>query len=257
MITCPEAGFAFMHIPKNGGSSLRDQIQPFDCFGGQFSGWKSHPVLGRFDSAHVPLFWLSRYWPDEYHQVSNLDVFAVSRDPYARFASAMAQRIRQHHKRNPDEMPVADIRADIEKVIDHLSPDREFPDYEFVHFCRQTDFTHLDGQQIALNIYGIGKLPLLIGELGKRLNLNLINDAHVNRTVTFKHGWMKKSLIKAKNFSKSKLPFSVYTRLREAGMTMFTTQGVSNLTSLVNDDRDVRRFIEARFAADFDLYEKS
>ena len=256
MITCASSGFSFLHIPKNGGSTIRDQIEDFDDFGNMFSGRKKSEKFGFYDSAHVPLIRLRSDWPTEFDIISKLDLFAIVRNPSDRFHSAMAQRIRQHLHRNPSELAKSEVFNEIEYVLNHLRDHQDFPEYEFVHFCRQVDFIELDGKEFVQNLFLICELSDLISEFSSRLGTNLLRDIKVNKTITFRHDSLASASIKLKNAAKRILPFSVYSLTREYAMKALTVDGAENLRSAINESNELQSFIEDFYRKDLEIFKK-
>jgi hypothetical protein len=213
-----------------------------------------HPDFGRYDSAHVPLFRLRSHWPKQFDVMSKLDTFAVARDPVERFCSALAQRIRQHHKQEPSDFSPRLVCREIDVVIAHLEQSALFPEYHFVHFCRQTDFTDLEGKRLVRHLYRVDDISRLVAELGRRLNENLLTDIRVNRTVTFRNRFIARPITFAKDQAKVILPFSVYSRLREFAMNFLTSDGADNIKSVVTRSVDIMRFIEVFYGKDFELF---
>lgn len=254
MIVCPEAGFFFIHIPKNGGSSVRDQIQPFDHFKGQFRGTKEHPDLGVYDSAHVPLDLLRDHFPEAFATISTLEGFGIVRDPVDRFASSMAQRFRQIHQRRPDTVSEVEVRAEVDAVIAELSQTGRPIRRDFAFFLRQTAFVDLDGTRMVPNLYRLSDTGLLIRALAQRLQKPLVEDFHSNKTVTFRHDWMAGPVTALKDVVKAYMPARLADGLRRTALKMLTTPKVQTIDAQVRNSKEVQAFISTYYREDFDLF---
>lgn len=254
MIVCPEAGFFFMHIPKNGGSSVRDQIQPFDHFGGAFRGTKEHPMLGLYDSAHVPLALVRDHFPDAFATLSTLEGYAILRDPADRFSSSMAQLFRQIRQRRPDTVTAQEVRAELDTVIAELTRGDRRPAPEFAFFTRQSEFVDLCGTRMVSNLYRLSDTGLLIRALGQRLNTPLVEDFHSNKTVTFRHDWMAGPVTALKDFTKAHAPSRITDALRRGAMRLLTTPKVETIDAEVRASEEVQSFIAKFYRADFELF---
>ena len=255
MIVCPEAGFFFMHIPKNGGSSVRDQIQAFDHFEGQFRGTKKHPEIGLYDSAHVPLAMLRDHFGEAFATISTLEGYGIVRNPVDRFASSMAQRFRQIHDRRPDTVSNEDVKAELDAVFEELSQTGRPIDRGFSFFIRQTEFVDLDGARMVTNLYRLSDTGLLIRALGERLQKNLVEDFHSNKTVTFRYDWAARPAIAMKDFVKAHAPTRVADGLRRVAMKALTTPKVQTINELIRGSKEVQEFITTYYRGDFDLFE--
>ena len=64
LIISDRFGFAFVHIPKCAGSTVREQIRRIDpeCF--EMAGRRMHPDLGKIDAMHLPLDILRDHFPE-------------------------------------------------------------------------------------------------------------------------------------------------------------------------------------------------
>ncbi|MCF2906680.1 sulfotransferase family protein [Octadecabacter sp. CECT 8868] len=254
MITCPDAGFFFMHIPKNGGSSVRDQIQPLDHFEGKFLGTKQHKELGFYDSSHVPLGMLKQYFPDAFSLVSSLEGYAILRDPVDRFASSIAQRFRQIHGRRVDQVTPADVIAEVDAVITHLRDRKDHLHHKFSHFIPQSSFVELDGAPIVRNRYRISDTRFLLRDLSSRLDAPLVEDFHSNKTVTFRYPWMAGPAIAAKDFVKARAPAGMVDSIRRVAMKALTTPRVQSIDTEIGKSDDIQSFIVEYYARDIELF---
>ena len=97
MIVSDRHKFAFIHIPKCAGTTVRNRITPYDDLGGaHHERVEDHPVLGPTDFVHLPLYTLRDHFPEEFDKVRRYWSFAVLRNPKSRFFSAVAQRVRMY-----------------------------------------------------------------------------------------------------------------------------------------------------------------
>ncbi len=80
MIISDKHQFAFVHIPKCAGTSLRSILQHFDDRGSKFTGRVDHHTeLGELDYVHIPLFALREHFRPEFEAVQQYWSFAVVR----------------------------------------------------------------------------------------------------------------------------------------------------------------------------------
>ncbi|MEM6422686.1 MAG: hypothetical protein AAF698_08865, partial [Pseudomonadota bacterium] len=212
-------------IPKNGGSSVHDQIRRFDERESFFFQRRDLPGHGRYDYAHLPLAYLRAHFPDDLETIRRLETFAVLRDPADRFVSALSQRARQHLKKTLAELDQGALDAEIGRIRDHLQEHPRYPEFAFVHFVPQQAYVELDGERVVTRLYPIERMPDLMRALEERLGVPLIHDFHANRTVTFRNPERRATLLKWKDKAKGALPTWAYFRLKELALPLFTEVG--------------------------------
>lgn len=165
--------FAFVHIPKCAGTTIRKQLQPFDSLGGKFTKRvDKHPVLQNLDYVHIPLFTLREYFPAEFNAVQSYYSFAVMRNPINRFASSLYQRLDMYSDVPARRMSARAIRYAIDEAIEFLSNQASEPHLlppEFIHFQRQVDYIMLDNCTVIGNIYRIDDVDKLLNDLTVRI----------------------------------------------------------------------------------------
>src|SRR5215468_7000541 len=95
MIICDDRQFAFVHIPKCAGTSIRRALRQADTTGEAFFRIADHPVMGLVHLAHLTLADLAEHYPDTLAQIARYRSMAIVRDPVERFYSAVFQRLRE------------------------------------------------------------------------------------------------------------------------------------------------------------------
>ena len=135
MILNQEYNLAYVHIPKCAGSTVKSQLRPIDQTQGRFERIEPHPVYGSLHTAHLPLWLLRALYPDDYEALRGCDAYTVVRDPFDRFQSALAQRIRQFHDRDPFELTPTELRKEINAVVRFLSDNPNDPRLEISISC--------------------------------------------------------------------------------------------------------------------------
>ncbi|HEX4080051.1 MAG TPA: sulfotransferase family 2 domain-containing protein [Rhizomicrobium sp.] len=185
MIISDPHRFAFIHIPKCAGSAIRSQLSRYDSYEGRFSQKGIHPELGQVDLSHLPLSTLRDFFPGEFEKLNAYRSFAVVRNPYTRFLSAVLQHVQEFEKATYDELHFASVASRASQIADRLEAG-EGRRPEFVHFTRQSDFVAIDGRRVVPNLFAFEDIApfalALQNEFGmafdvtQRLNKSLVQD---------------------------------------------------------------------------------
>jgi hypothetical protein len=198
MIISDRHKFAFVHIPKCAGTSVRRPLEKFDSYEGAFTGRvDSHPTLGQLDYVHIPLFSLRDHFPAEFRAIREYWSFAVMRDPFARFASSVSQRLKMYSDRPIRSCSSDEVRRAIDESIEYLTnKPREqclLPP-EYIHFQKQVDYIQLNGESVVDKIYLVDEVDTLLGDLGRIVGKNLLEPetfgaqgAKANVSVVYKN----------------------------------------------------------------------
>jgi hypothetical protein len=173
MIQNEQYDIAFVHIPKCGGTGIRNILRPYDDLGGAFGKMaQSHPTLGRADLAHLPLSVLAAEFPQEFDKIRRYWSFAILREPGLRFASALAQRLRMYSGSAIQKQSIGRIKDEIMRTVDYLGsrlPDAGLLPPEWVHFQPQMDFVYHDGASQINRLYRIDEMDKLHADLAIRI----------------------------------------------------------------------------------------
>lgn len=204
MIISDEYKFIFIHIPKCAGTSVRGILEPFDCKAGKFTGRVDHhPKLGELDYVHIPLFSLRDHFRSEFEAVQEYWSFAVMRDPYARFASSVSQRLKKYSEKPIQKRSLEDIDSCVREIIDFLTCHRReqvlLPP-EYIHFQRQTDYIQLDGKQIVSSVYTVDQVNKLLFDVSQHIGRSLSDivpertKAIANQTKVFRNDLLRRMI---------------------------------------------------------------
>ncbi len=157
MIISDQHRFAFVHVPKCAGTSVRVQLKRFDKYGGRFARKAFHPELGFVDYSHLPLQTLREHFPETFEEVRSYRSFALVREPQARFLSAVRQRIGEFRRVPEPEITPAMVLREAEAVIEHLAGNPHTLDAQYIHFRRQADYVFCGPEQVVRHVLPIGR----------------------------------------------------------------------------------------------------
>lgn len=201
MIINEDYRFVFVHIPKCAGTSVRLKLRPFDSREGAFEVRGNHPILGRLDYGHLPLFTVSEYFQSEFNTLRNYFSFAVVRDPFARFPSSVSQHLSMYSQRAIHMCSSDEIQAAIDTSIHYLRSqprDRYLLPPHYIHFQKQTDYINLDGVRIIDRLYTVGKVNALLADVGQLIGQSLVHadeaghEIAANRSIVFRNDLLRK-----------------------------------------------------------------
>jgi hypothetical protein len=196
--------FAFIHIPKCAGTTVRNPLQIFDDTNGVYTRRVAeHPVLGNLDYVHIPLFGLKKYFEKEFMSVTDYWSFSIVRDPYARFASSVSQRLKMYSDLPIHKCGLTEVRKAIEESIDYLlqqPTNNHLLPPEYIHFQKQIDYIELNGEQIVESLYTVNDVNLLLKDVEQRIGQTLGEGSRTansvpraNQSVVFRNNalrWM-------------------------------------------------------------------
>lgn len=197
MIIDDKHEIAFVHIPKCAGTTVREYLKEYDRSQGFVSDRVDmHEKLGMLDYAHIPLFILQEYFPNELELIHRYWSFAIVRDPYKRFASSVTQRLRMYGEKPIETLSEREIRSEVEKCIAFLE-NNEGPQtllsHDYIHFQRQIDYIYLGDKLVVDSIYSSEMVDDLVNILKERLGYSLDNvekiiksETRRNRTVVYR-----------------------------------------------------------------------
>ncbi len=182
MIISDTYGFAFVHIPKCGGSTVKHVIRSYNQADFLYMGIRQHPAAGRLDYAHIPLEILRDHFAKEFSRIEQYKTFALVRDPRERFFSALSQNQRMYSETELATMTNMEIIRECENICNYLQGLNGFCDPERIHFEKQARYLDLDGKRLVDVVLPLHRIDLLIAEIGNVVHRKLkIRDA-VNQT---------------------------------------------------------------------------
>ena len=108
MIVSDTYEFAFVHIPKCAGTTVRAVLERYDeTPGPQALGLEPHPThenifdlpgVGYVDFHHLPLQALALAMPEQLDKLRRYDAVTIVREPHDRLVSAFAEHMKRYRK---------------------------------------------------------------------------------------------------------------------------------------------------------------
>lgn len=257
MIISDKHRFVFIHIPKCAGTFVRSTVEPFDDTGGRFSNHVGeHPQLGLVDYVHLPLKVLKEYFPSEFERVVDYDAFAILRDPFARFPSALAQRLRMYKRVALNSLSEVEIEREVDEVIDYLTQQQGLLRHDFIHFERQVNYVQLEGELVVRRLYAVNQVNDLLDDIGRLVGHDICEQgggaAVQNLTYMYRNQAMAglfRRLIPA-------VPAGIRAMLPSAGKEFIRRMVYvprSQKEPKVFLSQHVQDFVRSYYAADFEL----
>ncbi|WP_419308077.1 sulfotransferase family 2 domain-containing protein [Chromohalobacter israelensis] len=163
MIISDHYRFAFVHIPKCAGITVRNKLKRYDDLRGEFENRvENHPELGMLDYVHIPLSTLKEYFSDEYRKVESYRAFCVVRDPYSRFGSSLSQRIKMYCG-GLQKISRKELAKELDKTIEFLTREASLEQLpaQYIHFQRQVSYIYVEGRQVVDQVFLVERLDKL------------------------------------------------------------------------------------------------
>lgn len=192
MIVSDRHQFVFIHIPKCAGSYARRQLAPFNDIEGELvGGVHTHQALGMIDHYHLPLIILREYFPAIFQRVETYSSYALLRNPFERFPSSVAQRIKQYRKLPLHRISPKELAQEVESIIQHLSSHQGSLDADYAHFCRQSDYVEIGKKPVVDYLFAAENVGSMLSEIGKLVgqdlqskeeNATIVNQSDVYRS---------------------------------------------------------------------------
>ena len=181
----------FVHIPKCAGMSVR---QALTSSGGESwaaiaadlgvgeneaarvtergRGFK-HPNLGWIHPAHLPLAAIESQMPKTWEVLNSSRGFGLTRDPRARFISALMQRLMEFKDTGNVRADDPLVAAEAARVCEWLNGRESFSEIDYIHFARQADFANHRGRRILKAMFPIERIDILSRWIATECELNV------------------------------------------------------------------------------------
>ncbi len=254
--------FAFIHIPKCAGSTIRQYFKAYDETPDYiFSRRDNCAGLGFIDYAHIPLFVLRDHFASDYQKVEDYKSFAIVRDPYKRFASSVSQHLKRFGERPLQGLSGNGAEREVLKIIDQLSTwsvAQTYLPYQFIHFQRQIDFIEDNNRRCVDSIYTMDNIENAVQNIARHLNLSLcVSAAHdvskTNAALIYKNALFRTFGEALRPLLKHRLQPRYRKRMKYIVNKFACVPRDGNLESIFRSPR-VTEFVSWYYADDIQLY---
>lgn len=184
MIISESSSFAFVHIPKCAGTSVRTVLLAYDdraySYTGNHTNASGLPEVfdvdgfGPVKHNHLSLAAMQNVLPAELERLQTYRSLAITRDPFPRFISCLSERIKHLEGRAISQLSQNRIRREIDRTIDELS--KRDPDpatlwpLDLVTFQPQANFIFLEGRCELSKIYRLDQMQEFYDDAARRLD---------------------------------------------------------------------------------------
>ena len=257
MIISDRYRFVFVHIPKCAGSSVREVLRPFDDTHGKFEFYVAeHPDFGELDFAHIPMALLVKIDAEALQKVRDYDSFAIVRNPYDRFPSAVAQRAKMYLQKELAQLEPAALAQEVESCMQYLRDRTLITDPGYIHFARQTNYVDFEGERIVNNIFPVERLDAFRDAVAARVDSEIGDVGHVNRAVTLRFSGIRPLVTTGSSLAKRLLPNSLSRHIRNKARQFLVRPIETNLPPIFQSGM-VKDFVRDYYAGDIALHKEA
>ncbi|MEP3441086.1 MAG: hypothetical protein ABJN72_06375 [Sulfitobacter sp.] len=260
--------FYFVHIPKNGGQSVRNAMAragtlsfaPLaqdmgvdnDAAAALSEEGFDHPSLGKIHPAHLPLWALQDAFAASWAAFEQSTSLALTREPRARFMSALMQRLKEFRGAGAIRADDPQVAQEAAAVCEWLAARDRHADLDYVHFIRQVDFTDIDGTRRVDGVFPMARADIAAQWLGARTGLVLdITHDHARRQPK---PWARAIQPVARFAGRNLMPRGLKRAMHPLWMKSGVFSDAAKGYDAVELGTDVEAFIKEYYAADAALH---
>lgn len=266
MIISDRYQFAFVHIPKCAGTTLRHALAPFDEVADRYhdKAVTEHPMLGPLDYPHIPLAVLAEHFAEDFSRLDHYRSFALVRDPFQRFPSSLHERLIQRDRKPLDKLNKAEIAREVDAVLEKLSRhtgERPITDPAFIHFSRQKDYIFLDRQQVVKTIRTVDEVADVLSEISMLVGWSIRPEESKNRRLYHAYPVVDSMQMAIARPIEKALPRRVWKPVFKQLKAVFVAAGLlrhaGNPLAELPNAGEIDAFITEFYADDIHLFEKA
>jgi hypothetical protein len=255
LIISDRFGFAFVHIPKCAGSTVREQIQRLDPDSFELAGRQAHPELGKIDAMHLPLDILREHFPDVFARLRATHSYALTRDPRDRFRSSVSEYLKTYHHKRLSEFDAAELRGALDEIMAALAARPPLLPLRYVHFTPQERYVRLDGETVISRRYALEDIGAFFADLGRRTGASFDAGARANQDFAFRFKGSERWLWRANQTLKEVLPYAAYQGVKRRLKPLLVREKPAAVDDVFTS-AEVRDFVREFYAADIALHQE-
>lgn len=273
MIISDTHRFAFIHIPKCAGTTIRSRLKAFDDRDGAYTHFDDpewarvhraveHSALGKLDYQHIPLFMLAEHFPNDFSLLKEYWTFTVVRDPFGRFASSLSQRLKKYCGTPIGSLARNEIETEIRRCIEYLSSRPRSSSVlppEYIHFQRQSDYVYVNGERVVDTLYTVDEVNQLLADVGRHVGVELCEATNspslrANTTLVYRSDLIQ-HVVRAAGLGR-RLALRILPQLIKRYMRDRLLVPRDRRLMELFEQGDVKEFIRDYYAEDIALFER-
>ena len=202
MIISDTQKFIFLHIPKCGGTTIRNSLINFDTRNNYFwmfdylPGAEAESPKLQVDKAHMTLAIFKQLYPRDFELLNDYTVFAFSRNPIKRLISSFWEPRKRILKTFDENQLDINLKNKIQELfnlyLEKLVLNFSFLDPSYLHSTPQNMYVTF-GKKVVTDVIiklddpteGINSLSILIPEVAKTIS-TAIRNSRLNVTSSIK-----------------------------------------------------------------------
>lgn len=250
--------FVFVHIPKCAGMSISVQMREKGLdWDTRFVGKPlfDHPQHGKMMLAHLPLEVLADLFPEVLEKYRTYVSYAVIREPGARFASAVAQHLREFRDTDLYDLREPELAQVLDDIMGQMVRTPVWFPVDYVHFSRQVDYIDLGAERVVNEIYTTATLDQFFARFAERTGVALDAEDTRNATVAYRSPQLKRVMHSGGSVLRRLIPSGIYWALRDRARSLATVSTKQKSFEAFGSDT-VQDFLREFYALDYALWEQ-
>lgn len=257
MIISDQHRFAFVHIPKIAGTTIRAQLAPIDDRNGFYAARRVDAQGNERDYCHLTLAQIGRLYPDELERLKNYTTFCLVRDPAARFDAAVAEYAKQYLRREISTFSPrqrANLLKDIIEKLKYFGIS-DLP-YWLVWFTPQVAFIEQNGERVASHVFPIDDLPRATALIYEKTGIQIDTQDRRNPRLEFRNGIGRRAAITGRSV-KHLLPRKWYAEMRRTMRSALLETSYTPLDHSGRDNTSKNDFVREFYARDYAIWDST